>query len=131
MKVKQVLMCRPSYFRVEYVINPWMKVGSVDAGRAMRQWERLKAVYLERGIRVSIIEQREDCPDMVFAADQALLLEEKKVLLSRFRYPERQQETNYYLSWFKRHGFDIWCSCLKMSFLRGMGIVFIGEMMFM
>ena len=37
------LMCTPRFYRVAYVINPWMEgnVGRTDAEVAMRQWERL------------------------------------------------------------------------------------------
>jgi len=37
------LMCRPDYFGVSYVINPWMteNVNKASAERAKTQWQRL------------------------------------------------------------------------------------------
>ena len=40
---QRLLMCRPTYFAVDYAINPWMNPAApVDAALAIRQWERLR-----------------------------------------------------------------------------------------
>ena len=40
---QRFLMCRPTYFAVDYAINPWMDPSApVDADLAVRQWERLR-----------------------------------------------------------------------------------------
>jgi len=38
---ERFFVCHPSFYGVEYVINPWMEgnVGSVDAALALRQWD--------------------------------------------------------------------------------------------
>jgi len=43
---------------------------------------------------------------MVFAADQGIVLE-KTVILSRFWYKERRQETVYYEEWFIKHDYTL------------------------
>ncbi len=42
----QILMCRPSHFAVEYVINPWMEghVGRARREVAIQQWEVLHGI---------------------------------------------------------------------------------------
>lgn len=46
---QRFLMCRPTYFAVDYAINPWMDpTAPVDADLAIRQWERLRQTYLDR-----------------------------------------------------------------------------------
>ena len=58
-------MCRPCYFRVDYSINPWMQIGSVNQAKAAIQWNNLVEQYKRLGIDVSIIEQDQKFPDMV------------------------------------------------------------------
>ena len=37
---QRFLMCRPTYFAVDYAINPWMDpTAPVDTDLAIRQWE--------------------------------------------------------------------------------------------
>ncbi len=112
--LKTVLMCRPNYFQVKYQINPWMKPGSVDLKKAIDQWEDLVQRYNQNGIKVKIIDQVESEPDMPFAADQGLVISpelsknnQKTIVLSNFRYPERQGETKYYKKWFEDNGYQV------------------------
>lgn len=87
-----VLMCPPDHFQVAYEINPWMHVSiPVDARRARRQWEELRAAYAELGVEVVIAEPVAGLPDMVFTANAAVLRGGRAVL-SRFRHPERRGE---------------------------------------
>jgi len=106
-KLVSVLMCKPTYFSVEYQINPWMKPGTVDQKKAMEQWENLKQAYQNAGIKVNVIEQDKNQPDMVFAADQGIVLNSttNSVLLSSFRYPQRQGETIFYQKWLNQNGY--------------------------
>jgi N-dimethylarginine dimethylaminohydrolase len=100
-------MCRPTYYQVEYQINPWMKVGSVDQTIALQQWQKLVRLYQSLGAKVDIIDQQPGSPDMVFAADQAIVCGKSRLLLSSFRYQERRAETVYYQAWYAQHGYDI------------------------
>lgn len=110
-------MCRPTYFDVLYSINPWMKVGSVDKFRASLQWERLVKVYKNLGIEVLVIEQKKGLPDMVFSVDQNLL-HKNTVILSNFRFAQRQGETPLYANWFEKNRYDV-KSLTKTNFFEG------------
>ena len=67
---QRFLMCRPTYFAVDYAINPWMDpTAPVDADLAIRQWERLRQTYLDLGHTVEVIDPVPGLPDMVFAAN--------------------------------------------------------------
>ena len=99
-------MCRPTHFTVEYAINPWMKPGTVDKKKALQQWETLIEQLQSQEVKVEIIDQVKGLPDMVFAADQGITMKDK-VLLSRFRYSQRQKETFEYKKWFKNHQYEI------------------------
>jgi N-dimethylarginine dimethylaminohydrolase len=99
-------MCRPTYFAVDYAINPWMDPTSpVDVDLAVAQWTALHDTYLALGHTVDLIEPLPGLPDMVFAANGALVVDEA-VLGVQFHHPERAAEAPAYLSWFARAGYD-------------------------
>ncbi|MGC5011420.1 dimethylargininase [Streptosporangium sp. DT93] len=103
---RHYLMCRPDHFTVEYAINPWMHPeAGADREVAIRQWETLRSVYLDLGHRVSLIEPLEGLPDMVFAANGALVVD-GRVYGARFAYPQREAEGPAYLRWFTENGHD-------------------------
>lgn len=102
--LRNYLMCRPTYFAVEYAINPWMHPDKpVDAGLAIEQWETLRSTYEALGHEVRLIEPREGLPDMVFAANGAVVVD-GKAYGSRFRFAERASEGEAYLRWLKDNG---------------------------
>lgn len=101
-----ILLCRPNHFQIEYVINPWMKVGEVDPGKAMSQWEALVNLYKDLHVTVSIIDQEVGLPDMVFAADQGISLG-NQWLLANFRYSQRQGESTIYAKYLEDLGKEV------------------------
>jgi N-dimethylarginine dimethylaminohydrolase len=103
---RHYLMCRPTYFAVDYAINPWMDpTAPVDVERAFAQWEALHGTYLSLGHRVDLVEPVAGLPDMVFAANGATVVD-GVVLGSQFHHPERAEEAPEYLAWFANAGFD-------------------------
>jgi N-dimethylarginine dimethylaminohydrolase len=103
---RRYLMCPPAYFDVVYSINPWMDPGKpVDQRLAMLQWQRIRDTYTELGHRVELIEPLPGLPDMVFAANGAIVVDGRAVV-ARFRYAERAAESAAYLDWFGQHGFE-------------------------
>jgi N-dimethylarginine dimethylaminohydrolase len=104
---KTYLMCPPEHFKVEYAINPWMNPDRpVDAARAMRQWDQLRATFLRLGHQVHVIDPVPGLPDMVFAANGGTVIG-GKVLGSRFLHAERAAEATAYLDWFRRDGYRV------------------------
>jgi N-dimethylarginine dimethylaminohydrolase len=107
--LRKVLTCKPNHFQVEYQINPWMKPGSVNQKLAMEQWQNLIDVYTQNGIEVEILDQTKDQPDMVFAADQGLIInsDSKLIVMSNFKHLQRQGETKNYQNWFSQNGYQV------------------------
>ena len=90
------LMCRPEHFAVSYVINPWMDPASWARDKrahlaAMREWHALRDKLEELGARVELVAPAPGLPDLVFTANAGVVLD-RRVLLARFRHPERGQE---------------------------------------
>lgn len=103
---RRYLMCRPLYYDVTYSINPWMhpdRPTSVEAG--LDQWKGLFDTFVGLGHDVQLIEPVPGLPDMVFAANGAIVID-GKVLVARFRHPQRQGESAAYLEWFRLAGWS-------------------------
>src|ERR1700752_283379 len=99
-------MTPPTFFAVEYAINPWMDPSTaVDTHVAMNQWETLRQTYKELGHTVELVEPVAGLPDMVYAANGGLPANGKAVV-ARFAYPQRAGESLAYAEWMTRHGFD-------------------------
>lgn len=101
------LMCPPTLYDVNYVINPWM-AGNVNRSsreNATRQWENLHTA-LTGVARVELLGQQAGSPDMVFTAN-AGLVRKGVVALSRFLHAERQGEEPHFRKWFDDCGFAV------------------------
>ena len=127
MNVTRVLLCKPTYFTVDYIINPHMQPHSVNASKAMEQWENLVGALKSLKIKVDVIEQFPDVPDMVFATDQGIV-QGDQVLLANFRYDQRKKERRYYRDWFREHGFGLRALSNVFSF-EGGDTLFFGDML--
>ena len=102
----QILMCRPSHFAVEYVINPWMEghVGRARREVAIQQWEVLHGIL--RGLAdVKVIDGGEHLPDMCFAANAGLVVGDHYVP-TFFRVPQRHAEMPLFTEWFQDEGYQ-------------------------
>jgi N-dimethylarginine dimethylaminohydrolase len=103
---RSYLMCPPTYFCLLYEINPWMdRTVAVDPDRAVRQWEILRQTYIDLGHEVRLIAPEPDLPDMVFAANAALVVD-GRVFGARFRNAERTREAPVYQAWFRGAAFE-------------------------
>lgn len=102
-----LLMCAPSLYQVDYVINPWMSgnVGASSQARAMAQWHRLHDA-LTRVAQVHLVEPVAGSPDMVFTAN-AGLARDGVVAVSSFLHPERQGEEPHFRAWFEQAGYRV------------------------
>jgi ornithine--oxo-acid transaminase len=101
------LMCPPTLYDVDYVINPWM-AGNIHASsrtRAAEQWQRLYEAVSEIA-NVELVEPEPGSPDMVFTANAGL---ERNgiVAISSFFHPERQGEEPYFRRWFHEAGYTL------------------------
>lgn len=101
------LMVRPDFYDIEYTINPWMRgnLRRVDRALALEQWEFFYR-NLTQAADVQVLEPVEGLPDMVFAANGALVLNGKAVP-AVFRYPQRRDEKPHFQAWLADHDFEI------------------------
>lgn len=106
--MKTFLMCEPAYFDVSYVINPWMSgnIGKVNHALALRQWQKLHDEIALKAI-IKLVEPQAGLPDMVFTANAGLVTQNKKVIVSAFRHPQRQGESPHYRKFFEDEGYQL------------------------
>src|SRR5258705_11040857 len=79
-RIRHYAMTAPTFFAVEYAINPWMDTSTaVDSHVAMNQWETLRQTYKYLGHTVELVEPVAGLPDMLYAANAGLLWNLKAV----------------------------------------------------
>jgi N-dimethylarginine dimethylaminohydrolase len=101
------MMCPPTYFQIEYSINPWMDTDvKVDPDRAYEQWHTLVETLEGLGDIIHVIEAEPGLPDMTFSGDVGLVYR-RTFVPSTFRHAERAGEVAPYAHWFEHAGFTI------------------------
>src|SRR5215467_15108626 len=100
-----VLMCPPTFFDVRERKNAYMRL-PIDHQLAQQQWDGLRRVLEQAGVRVETISPVRDLEDMVFAANQVFVGYSEKlgkfIVPSEMRYLIRQKEVPFYVEWFER-----------------------------
>jgi len=100
-------MAAPDHLVVEYAINPWMDpTAPFDPERAVAQWHQLRRALQRLGHVVDVLDAVRGLPDLVFAANGALVLGDR-ALLSRFRHPERRGEEAVHQAWLVARGIRV------------------------
>jgi len=102
------LMCRPTYYRIAYEINPWMSVQRpVDHARALRQWNALHHLLTKTlHVQVRLLPPQSSVPDLVFTAN-AGLIQGRMMIRSNFRFPQRQREEPIIERYFRQQKFQV------------------------
>jgi N-dimethylarginine dimethylaminohydrolase len=107
MKTPRILMCEPTYYSIEYEINPWMnRARGSTPERARGQWQKLHDTLLGLGVQVELMQPQPGLPDLVFTANAGLVFG-TRFFSSRFRHEVRARETPYDDAWFAEHGFTV------------------------
>jgi N-dimethylarginine dimethylaminohydrolase len=100
------LMTDARHFGVTYQINPWMRPEIWQADQAgltmaaLASQAALRAALERTGARVRTLSAVADLPDLVFPANAAIVLD-GRVLVARFRHPERQGEEEIFRTVFQ------------------------------
>lgn len=103
----EFLMCPADFFEIRYEINAWMEgnTGRSRRERARQQWRALHD-ELARRATVQTLPPVAGLPDLVFTANAGLVVG-NRVVLGRFRFPERKIEEPFFRKWFEEHGYEV------------------------
>ncbi len=107
-----VLVCRPTFFDVVDVKNPFMNARNpVDRGLALRQWQTLRDAFEASGLEIREIEPLPGAEDMVFTANPAFTgldrAGNRRAVESRMHYASRQSEVAAQIGALRDMGYDI------------------------
>jgi lysine-ketoglutarate reductase/saccharopine dehydrogenase-like protein (TIGR00300 family) len=103
----RILMCPPTHFDVDYVINPWMagNLHKPSLELAHQQWQCFYDILNEQ-VAIDCITPQLGWPDMVFTANAGLVLC-NTAIVSRFYHKERQGEEAFFKQWFVERDYQV------------------------
>ena len=105
--MRELLLCAPDYYGIEYEINPWMsRARGAKTDLAKAQWQRLHKTLTSLEAKVELVPPQPKLPDMVFTANAGLTVG-KKFIPSNFRHQERAGEAPYFVRWMEEQGYEI------------------------
>lgn len=105
--MRELLLCPPDHYGIEYEINPWMsRARGAEAPLAQKQWKDLHATLSKLECKIHLITPQPKLPDMVFTANAGLTVG-KKFIPSNFRHKERAGEAPHFARWMEEHGYEI------------------------
>ncbi len=125
--LKTIAVCRPTFYSINYQINPWMSISNqVAKNTCVEQWSNLTDRLEEFGAEVIQIKPRQELPDMVFTANAGLVLKDRNtVVLSNFKHPERAPEQWWFREFFVERGTQV---LIPISDFEGAGdALFMGD----
>src|SRR5438552_4773182 len=107
MRHARILMCPPTYYGIEYEINPWMsRSRGSDTSRAAQQWNALHESLRGLGVTVELMTPQPGLPDLVFTANAGLVFR-TRFFSSAFRHQVRARETPHFDAWFAAHQYKV------------------------
>jgi N-dimethylarginine dimethylaminohydrolase len=105
--MRELLLCPPDYYGIEYEINPWMnRARGTEAAVAQKQWKQLHARLSNLDCEVHLIPPQPGLPDMVFTANAGLTVG-RKFIPSNFRHKERAGEQPFFAKWMEQRGYEV------------------------
>lgn len=105
--MRELLLCPPDHYGIEYEINPWMsRARGAEAAVAQQQWKGLYETLGKLDCQVHLIDPQKGLPDMVFTANAGLTIG-KKFVPSNFRHQERAGEAPFFAEWMKAQGYEV------------------------
>lgn len=130
MSLHSILMVPPTYFKIGYEINPFMRavdgeLNIVNERIAQQQWNALQQIYLDLKLNVLQVPASETHPDMVFTANQLLPFKDPKndneqsFILSHMATAERAGEVIFFKNWASERGYKTYQ--LNIGPFEGMG----------
>lgn len=109
------LFTHPTYFDVDYVINPYMDVDSEVSGarsnwlstvRTVRKYSQTETIDIESFDQTDT--PIDELPDAVFCANHAMpVLGKDRFILANMKHQERKGEIPYFRKWAEHNGFEI------------------------
>src|SRR3954449_2932282 len=105
--MRELLLCPPDYYSIEYEINPWMsRARGAETELVKSQWQGLHQMLSSLGSKIELVPPQPKLPDMVFTANAGLTVG-KKFIPSNFRHQERAGEAPFFAAWMEKNGYEV------------------------
>jgi N-dimethylarginine dimethylaminohydrolase len=105
--MRELLLCPPDHYGIEYEINPWMsRARGADTELVKAQWKGLYDTLLKLNPNVHLVPPQPKLPDMVFTANAGLAVG-RRFIPSNFRHQERSAEAGFFAKWMEEHGYEV------------------------
>ncbi len=105
--MRELLLCAPDYYSIEYEINPWMsRARGAETELAKAQWRGLHETLSSLPTIIHLVPPQPKLPDMVFTANAGLAVG-RKFIPSNFRHVERAGEAAHFARWMEKRGYEI------------------------
>src|SRR3982074_3727553 len=105
--MRELLLCPPDYYGIEYEINPWMsRARGAEAPVAQEQWRGLHATLSKLNCKIELVPPQPKLPDMVFTANAGLTVG-RAFSPRNFRQEERAGEAPHFARWMQEHGYEV------------------------
>lgn len=105
--MRDLLLCPPDHYGIEYEINPWMsRERGADVPLTRQQWQRLQETLSSLAGKIELVPPQPKLPDMVFTANAGLAVG-RKFIPSNFRHEERSGEAPHFARWMEEHGYEV------------------------
>ena len=105
---KQILLCPPTYYDIEYSINPWMHIeDKVDRKEVLKEYRQLKKLYDKFDLPYDELTPTKGLPDQVYTTDTGIPVG-KLFIKSNFRYGQRKPESTVAAKYFEEKGYAIY-----------------------
>src|SRR5205807_353847 len=105
--MRELLLCPPDYYGIEYEINPWMsRARGAESAVAQEQWAGLRATLSKLDCKIELVPPQPNLPDMVFTANAGLAVG-KQFIPSNFRHKERAGEAPHFANSMEKRDYQI------------------------
>lgn len=103
---RELLMCRPDFFRIAYQINPYMDLSKQpDHEKLIAEFTDIVSAHQNAGRTVHFMDPVDGLPDMTYTANQALIRGKKAVLANLPK--ERAGEVKHAQNWLEKNGYEV------------------------
>ena len=105
--MRELLLCAPDYYGIEYEINPWMsRARGAETELVKSQWQGLHKTLVALGAKIDLVPPQPKLPDMVFTANAGLTVG-RQFIPSNFRHQERAGEAPHFARWMESRGYEV------------------------
>ena len=128
--MRQLVLCPPDYYSIEYEINPWMsRDRAADIDLTKKQWQELHTKLASLHTEIHLVPPQPKLPDMVFTANAGLAVG-RKFVPSNFRHEERSGEAPHFARFMEERGYEVVWLAPELYFEGEGDALFAGDALF-